>query len=304
MTMTNKAYHEPVLLHECVEGLNIKPGGVYLDLTFGGGGHTSEILKHLKKGKVLAFDQDKDALKNLWEDKRLQLIHGNFCFLKNYLKYYKVEEVDGILADLGVSSHHFDIPERGFSYRADAMLDMRMNQEADLSAEVVLNTYTEEHLRRIFREYGELKNAYRLARDITGYRKEIPLKVTKDLLQAISGCIPKKIENKYLAQVFQAIRIEVNQELEALKRMLIQTAEVMNAGGRLVIITYHSLEDRLVKNFMKAGNFIGTMETDIYGNVIAPFRPINRNVIVPSDSEIEKNSRARSAKLRIAEKNG
>lgn len=300
----NKAYHEPVLLHECIEGLNLKPGGVYLDLTFGGGGHSREILKQLKKGWLLAFDQDEEALKNIWDDKRLQQVHGNFRYLKNYLRYYKIVQVDGIMADLGVSSHHFNIPERGFSYKTDAGLDMRMNQEAELSAEVVLNTYTEEHLRKIFREYGELKNAYRLAKDITSYRKNIPLKVTNDLLQAISGCIPKKIENKYLAQVFQAIRIEVNQELEALKLMLTQSAEVVKTGGRLVIITYHSLEDRLVKNFIKAGNFKGEVDTDLYGNVMAPFTPVTRNVIVPTGKEIEKNSRARSAKLRIAEKNG
>lgn len=299
----NKDYHIPVLLKESVEGLNIQPDGKYTDLTFGGGGHSSEILKLLNsEGKLWAFDQDKDSFKNTIADDRFELIYGNFNYLKNYLKYHKALPVDGILADLGVSSHHFNEEDRGFSYRYNATLDMRMNQENDLTAMQVVNEYTEQQLLDVFWQYGEVKNARKLVATILKSRADKTIKTTEDLCQAIVSCAKKHKEHRYFAQVFQAIRIEVNQELEVLKNMLLQTSEVLKPGGRLVVITYHSLEDRLVKNFIKKGKFSGELEKDFYGNAERPFKEINRKIIIPTEEELELNSRARSAKLRIAEK--
>lgn len=297
-------YHQPVLLHESVAGLNIKPDGHYVDATFGGGGHSNEILKHITSGKLIAFDQDDDAEKNAPKDKRLLFVKHNFRFMVNFLKYYGISQIDGLLADLGVSSHQFDEPERGFSFRADAELDMRMNQKSRKSAQTVLNEYEESQLADIFYYYGEINNARKLASTIVQVRNDVPLKRVSQLTEAIRNCIPPHGENKYLAQVFQAIRIEVNGELEALKTLLKQAAMVLKPSGRLVIITYHSLEDRLVKNFIKTGNFEGKPEKDFYGNVNAPFKAINKNIIVPNEKEIKENNRARSAKLRIAEKMG
>ena len=298
----NKKYHIPVLLKESIDGLKINPNGIYVDLTFGGGGHSSEILKRLDSGRLLAFDQDKEAFENAFKDERFELIYGNFNFLKNYLKYYKVNLVDGILADLGVSSHHFNQEERGFSYRYDADLDMRMNQKARLTAKQVVNEYTKEQLLDVFWQYGEVKNARKLVDVILAERESGLINTTKQFADVIESCAKKHQEHKYFAQVFQAIRIEVNQELEALKNMLQQTVELIKPGGRLVVITYHSLEDRLVKNFIKKGNFSGEIEKDFYGNLQRNFREINRKVIVPNAKELEGNSRSRSAKLRIAER--
>ena len=299
----NKDYHIPVLLSQSVDGLAINSEGTYVDLTFGGGGHSSEILKQLSiKGRLLAFDQDQDALKNQFVDERFHLVYGNFGFLKNYLKYYKALPVDGILADLGVSSHHFNKEERGFSFRYDAPLDMRMNKEGDLTAKHVVNEYTKDQLLNVFWQYGEVKNARKLVDVILLARSQKIISTTQQFSEIIESCAKKHQEHKYFAQVFQAIRIEVNQELEVLKQMLEQTAKVIKPGGRLVVITYHSLEDRLVKNFIKKGKFSGQVEKDFYGNQKRPFNEINRKVIIPSSDELELNPRSRSAKLRIAEK--
>lgn len=295
-------YHEPVLLHESVAGLNIRPEGYYADVTFGGGGHSREILKHLTTGKLIAFDQDADAEKNKPEDERLIFVRHNFRYIKNFLRYYNIPQVDGILADLGVSSHQFDEPERGFSFRADAELDMRMNQKARKNAQSVLNEYSEGQLADIFFYYGEIHNARKLASVIVNIRQKAPISMVSQLFEAAKSCVPTHNENKYMAQMFQAIRIEVNGELDSLKILLKQTPALLKSTGRLVVITYHSLEDRLVKNFIKAGNFEGTMEKDFYGNVSTPLKIVNKNVIVPTKQEIENNNRARSAKLRIAEK--
>lgn len=296
-------YHVPVLLSESIEGLDIKPNGVYLDLTFGGGGHSREILKYLKKGHLLGFDQDEDARANVPDDKRFIFVNHNFKYLRNFMYYYGFEQVDGILADLGVSSHEFDEAERGFSFRFDAELDMRMNQKAKLKASDVLNTYERDVLMMIFREYGEVENARRLVDLIVTGRERKKIVTTGDLHELIAPCIPKLKEKKYLAKVYQALRIEVNAELEVLKEMLEQAVEVLKPGGRLVIITYHSLEDRIVKNFFKTGNAEGKEEKDLlYGHVNRDFEVINRKVITPSEAEIELNPRSRSAKLRIAEK--
>ena len=299
----NKEYHIPVLLNPSVDGLAINPNGIYVDLTFGGGGHSSEILKQLdEKGRLLAFDQDQDALKNQFDDKRFELVYGNFGFLKNYLKYYKALPVDGILADLGVSSHHFNKEERGFSFRYDAPLDMRMNREGNLTAKQVVNEYTKEQLLDVFWQYGEVKNARKLVDTILSVRSQKIISTTQQFSEAIEPCARKHQEHKYFAQVFQAVRIEVNQELEVLKNMLEQTAKVIKPGGRLVVITYHSLEDRLVKNFIKKGKFSGQVEKDFYGNQERPFKEVNRKVIIPLEEELLLNPRSRSAKLRIAEK--
>lgn len=298
----NNEYHIPVLLKESVDGLGINPKGVYVDLTFGGGGHSSEILKRLSSGRLLAFDQDKEVFNHLIDDDRFELVYGNFNYLKNYLKYYKLTSVDGILADLGVSSHHFNQEERGFSFRYDAELDMRMNQDAILTAKQVVNEYSKEQLLDIFWQYGEVKNARKLVDVILLARANKTIRTTKQFVEVIEVCAKKYQEHKYFAQVFQAIRIEVNQELEALKNMLLQSAEVIKPGGRLVVITYHSLEDRLVKNFIKKGKFSGEVEKDFYGNFQRPFKEINRKVIVPNKEELERNPRSRSAKLRIVEK--
>lgn len=296
-------YHKPVMLNECIEGLDIKPDGIYVDVTFGGGGHSREILKNLgPSGRLLAFDQDADAQKNLPNDDRLTFIDQNFRYLKNNCRLQGAISADGILADLGVSSHQFDQPERGFSIRFDAELDMRMDQAGALMAREVVNTYSEEQLHRIFGIYGELKNAKTLARTLVTARLNKPINLVSDLKEVISSLIPKGKENKYLAQVFQALRIEVNQELEALMEFLEQSADVLKSGGRLVVMSYHSLEDRLVKNFMAKGKFQGEVTKDFFGNEIKPFRVLTRKAIVASGEEIARNSRARSAKLRIAEK--
>ena len=295
-------YHNPVLLKETVEGLNIKPDGVYVDVTFGGGGHSREILSHLgPNGKLFAFDQDEDAWANEIQDERFTLIKENFRFIKRFLRFYGIKKVDGILGDLGVSSHQFDVPERGFSTRFDAELDMRMSKKNELSAYRVVNEYDDKNLRRIFLEYGELKNAAALARTIIEAREKETIVNTEDLKQVLTRFLPAHKANKILAQIYQAIRIEVNQEMEVLKEFLEQTLEILDEGGRLSVISYHSLEDRLVKRFIKNGMFEGEPERDMFGRFEVPFKAIGK-LIVPSDAEIRVNNRARSAKLRIAEK--
>lgn len=295
-------YHNPVLLKETVDGLNIHEDGIYVDVTFGGGGHSKEILKRLgPNGKLLAFDQDQDALKNSIDDDRFTLINENFRYLKRFLRFHGVKQVDGILADFGVSSHQFDEAERGFSIRFDAALDMRMNQNDKLSAFHVVNEYEENQLRNVLYNYGELKQAPAMARTIVSARKSAPIETSAQLQEVLKRFLPPRRENKVLAQIFQAIRIEVNQEIEVLKEFLEQTPEVLKTGGRLSVISYHSLEDRLVKRFMRNGLFEGEPERDLYGNFEVPFKKIG-NMIVPTSEEIELNNRARSAKLRIAEK--
>ncbi|WP_149914070.1 16S rRNA (cytosine(1402)-N(4))-methyltransferase RsmH [Sphingobacterium cavernae] len=302
--MSNEqVYHVPVMLHECMEALDIKPDGVYVDVTFGGGGHSREILKRLgPSGKLVAFDQDPDAINNTIADDRFVLVHQNFRFLKNYLRLEGVKEVDGILGDLGVSSHQFDDAERGFSIRFDADLDMRMDQVSDLDARKVLNTYSEEDLHRIFGMYGEVQNAKSLAKTIVTARLTKEINTVAELKEVIKKLVPKGKEHKYHAQVFQALRIEVNKELEALQEFLMQSISVLKENGRLVIMSYHSLEDRLVKNFMLKGKFRGEVEKDFFGNEIKPFRIITRKAITASEEELQLNNRSRSAKLRVAEK--
>ena len=301
----NLEYHVPVLLNECIEGLAIKPNGVYVDVTFGGGGHSKLILENLNsEGKLIAFDQDADANKNRLNAPNFYFITSNFAFLKNHLKLLKIDKIDGLLADLGVSSHQFDAAQRGFTIREDAPLDMRMNQFLDRSAYHVVNEDSEEQLISIFRYYGELSNARTLAQELILKRTDKPIKTTFELMEALRRFAPKFKDHKFYAQVFQAIRIEVNQELEVLKQMLEQATEVLSPGGRLVVMSYHSLEDRLVKNFMKRGSFDGEIEKDFFGNVQKPLTEIIRHPIVPNEEEIRRNTRARSAKLRIAEKNG
>ena len=295
-------YHNPVLLKETVDGLAIKPDGVYVDVTFGGGGHSREILKRLgDQGKLFAFDQDKDALDNALDDPRFTLINENFRFAKRFLRFYGAAKVDGILGDFGVSSHQFDVAERGFSTRFDAKLDMRMNQDDKLSAYHVVNEYSEEDLGRVLLQYGELRSAPKLARTLVSVRKDKAIETTEDLKQALQSYLPKGREYKLLAQIYQAIRIEVNQELEVLKEFLQQTEEMLKPGGRLSLISYHSLEDRLVKRYMRNGLFEGEPEKDIFGNFTVPFKKVG-GLIVPSKEEIKQNNRARSAKLRVAEK--
>ncbi len=295
-------YHIPVMLDQSIEGLKISPKGSYVDATFGGGGHAREIVKHLSTGRLYAFDQDEDATRNVFDDERLVFIRANFRYMKNFLRYFSVDLADGILADLGVSSHDFDEAERGFSFRFDAPLDMRMNREAPETAEYIVNNYDQQQLTNLFRNYGEIKNASRLATTITGARAASSLTTTGALLEAIRPCVPRAIEKKYLAQVFQALRMEVNDETGALRDFLVAALEVLRPGGRLVIMTYHSIEDRIVKNFLKSGNFKGEVEQDFYGNFITPFELINRRVVVPGEDEILRNPRSRSARLRIAEK--
>ncbi len=295
-------YHKPVLLNECINGLAIKSDGNYVDATFGGGGHSSEILKRLSTGKLLGFDQDKDAINNKFDDERFIFVKSNFIFLKNFLMYYKLMPVDGILADLGISSYQIDEPSRGFSTRFDGKLDMRMNNNADLDAGKVINEYSENDLKEIFKKYGEIKNAGKLAWVLAKKRKEKNIETTGDLKNAVQSCVINKKENKYFAQVFQSIRIEVNDELGALKTFLIESSKVLKPGGRLVIMSYHSLEDRLVKNFLKSGNFDGIIKKDFYGKPQVDFKLINKKPIVANENEILLNKRARSAKLRIAEK--
>jgi 16S rRNA (cytosine1402-N4)-methyltransferase len=295
-------YHVPVLLDASVDGLELKPGGIYVDVTFGGGGHSRKILEKLEGGKLLAFDQDEDARRNLIDDERLIFVQHNFRFLKNFLRYLGIEKVDGILADLGVSSHEFDEAERGFSFRFEGKLDMRMNQTAEKNASSIVNEYEEKGLIRIFRTYGEVKNARRLASLLVDARGQEPINTIAQFLKVIEPCVPTKIEKKYLAQVFQALRIEVNREMDVLKDFLETIPEVLGPGGRFVAITYHSLEDRMVKNFVKSGKVEGTIEKDLYGNYEVPMKAVNRKPIVPDENEINENPRARSAKLRIAER--
>ncbi|MFH4967675.1 16S rRNA (cytosine(1402)-N(4))-methyltransferase RsmH [Gaetbulibacter sp. M240] len=300
--MMTMEYHKPVLLKETVDGLNIKPDGIYVDVTFGGGGHSKEILKRLGEGgKLYAFDQDLDALENKIDDDRFTLINENFRFLKRFLRFHGVKQVNGILADFGVSSHQFDVAERGFSTRFEAKLDMRMNQESQLSAYHVINDYEEADLKRVFYQYGELRSAPAMARVIVEARQEEPIETSEQLKEVLKKFLPPRHENKVLAQIYQAIRIEVNQELEALKEFLKQTPEVLVKGGRLSVISYHSLEDRLVKRFIRNGLFEGEPERDMYGNFEVPLKKVN-GLVVPSAEEIKENNRARSAKLRIAEK--
>lgn len=295
-------YHNPVLLKETVDGLNINPDGVYVDVTFGGGGHSREIMRRLGvNGRLFAFDQDEDALKNSLQDERFVLIHENFRFIKRFLRFQGIRQVDGILADLGVSSHQFDVPERGFSTRFDAELDMRMSQKNELNAYQVINDYEEQDLKRMFFDYGELKNAGALAATIVQSRKEQPIKNTEQLKKVLSKFLPAHKSNKILAQIYQAVRIEVNQEMDVLREFLVQSLEILKPGGRLSVISYHSLEDRLVKRFMKNGMFEGEPERDFYGNYSVPFKSVER-LIVPTEEEITINNRARSAKLRVAEK--
>ena len=300
--MMTMEYHNPVLLQTSVDGLNIKPNGVYVDVTFGGGGHSREILSRLgPNGKLFAFDQDEDALANAIPDERFALINENFRFIKRFLRFYGVKSVDGILADLGVSSHQFDVAERGFSTRFDADLDMRMSKKNDLNAFRVVNEYDDSNLKRVFLDYGELKNAPTLSRTIIEAREYQPITTTNELKDVLAKYLPEKVRNKVLAQIYQAIRIEVNQEMDVLKEFLEQSLEILNPGGRLSVISYHSLEDRLVKRYIKNGMFEGEPERDFFGNYSVPFKIIDK-LIVPNNAEIKINNRARSAKLRIAEK--
>ncbi|MEG1546453.1 MAG: 16S rRNA (cytosine(1402)-N(4))-methyltransferase RsmH [Bacteroides sp.] len=297
------AYHVPVLLKESVDGMDIQPDGTYVDVTFGGGGHSKEILVRLgKDGKLLGFDQDEDAEKNIVNDKRFIFVRSNFRYLSNFLRYHDIENVDAILADLGVSSHHFDDSERGFSFRFDGKLDMRMNKRAGMTAADIVNTYEEERLANIFYLYGELKNSRKLASVIVKSRTDKLIETIEDFLIIIKPLFGREKEKKELAKVFQSLRIEVNQEMEALKEMLFAATKALKPGGRLVVITYHSLEDRMVKNIMKTGNVEGKAEQDFFGNLLTPFKLINNKVIIPDEAEIERNPRSRSAKLRIAEK--
>ena len=303
MNETQPTYHIPVLLQESIEGMNLQPNGIYVDMTFGGGGHSKEILRQGDSSiRLFSFDQDADAEKNIVDDSRFTFVRSNFRYLYNFLRYPRVEQVDGILADLGVSSHHFDDSERGFSFRFDGNLDMRMNKRAGITAADVVNTYDEERLANIFYLYGELKNSRKLASAIAKARNEKAIKTIGDFLEIIKPMFGREREKKELAKVFQALRIEVNQEMEALKEMLYAAAEALKPGGRLVVITYHSLEDRMVKNIMKTGNIEGKAEQDFFGNVQTPFRLVNNKVIVACNEEVERNPRSRSAKLRIAEK--
>ncbi len=301
--MQTPVYHIPALLEECMQGLDIKPSGNYVDVTFGGGGHSREILKRLgADGHLYSFDQDEDAQRNIVDDSRFTFVYSNFKYLKNFMHYHGVDGVDGILADLGVSFHHFDDSERGFSFRFDAPLDMRMNKKARFTAADILATYDDRKLAQLFSLYGELRNAHRIAAAIVAKRDKGGVKTTGQLLEVVSPFINRKQEKKELAQLFQALRIEVNNEMDSLRNMLKQASEILNPGGRLVVITYHSLEDRIVKNFIKTGNVEGVVEKDFFGRVNAPLRAVNNKVIVPTDEEVERNPRARSAKLRIAEK--
>jgi len=303
MIITAETYHVPVLLKESIDSLNIKPDGIYVDVTFGGGGHSREILSRLgPEGHLYSFDQDADAEKNIVDDKRFTFVRSNFRYLKNWMRYYGVEQIDGLLADLGVSSHHFDDETRGFSFRFDAPLDMRMNKRATLTAADIVNDYTEEQLADIFYLYGELKSARKIAATLVKARAGKRIVTTQDLLDVTAKLLGREREKKDAAKLFQALRIEVNHEMEALKEMLNGATELLGVGGRLSVITYHSLEDRIVKNVMRAGNAEGKMKQDFFGRTESPFSLVNNKVIVPSDDEQERNPRSRSAKLRIAEK--
>lgn len=295
-------YHIPALLNESIEGLNIRPDGIYVDVTFGGGGHSMEILKRLKRGRLIAFDQDEDAGNNAPSDSRFLFLDQNFRFLKNNLHFNGIESIDGLIADLGVSFHQFDEPERGFTFRQDAPLDMRMNKSGTITASLLLQTLDESALADLFYKYGELTNSRRIAKELLAAREIKKLASVNDIMDAIGKLAPFRQEHKFFAKVFQALRIAVNHEIDYLKEMLEQTLSLLNPGGRLVVISYHSLEDRVVKNFMRTGNFEGEEQKDFYGNVITPFRLINRKGTTPGEEEIAVNNRARSARLRIAEK--
>ena len=303
MSLDATTYHVPVLLEESVNLMDIRPDGTYCDLTFGGGGHSRHILSKLGEGgRLFSFDQDRDTLANAPDDERFNYVESNFRFLRGALRLRGVEQVDGILADLGVSSHHFDATERGFSFRGEAPLDMRMNQRGGRTAADIVNNYDADSLGRILKEYGELDTTWKIASCIVRAREQAEIKTTAQLVEAVRPCTPKRDESKFLTKLFQALRIEVNGEMEALKMALEQSLKVLRPGGRLVVISYHSLEDRLVKNFMRSGNFAGKVEQDFYGRVQAPFEVVTRKAVVPSAEEVERNPRARSAKMRAAEK--
>ena len=296
-------YHQPVMLNECIEQMNLRPDGTYVDATFGGGGHSRAIMERLgPDGRLIGFDQDEDALANALGVPNFILIHENFRYLKNYLRLHGVRHIDGLIADLGVSSHQFDVADRGFSTRLNGDLDLRMDRRQEMTAKDLVNSADEHELTRLLRLYGELPNAYQMAKAICKARGEKEIATTFDLREAVSRCLPRGMENKYLAMLFQALRIEVNGELEALQALLQQATEVLNPGGRLVVMSYHSLEDRLVKNFFKTGNFEGKLEKDFYGNPIVPLRLVTRKPITASETELQTNNRSRSAKLRVAEK--
>ncbi|MCH2229869.1 MAG: 16S rRNA (cytosine(1402)-N(4))-methyltransferase RsmH [Crocinitomicaceae bacterium] len=301
----NESYHIPVMLPECIDALDINPSGIYVDVTFGGGSHSRAIFEQLgPEGKLISFDQDQDAKKNAWNAPNFDFVAANFAYISNHLRLLGIQKVDGILADLGVSSHQFDEADRGFSIRGEAALDMRMNQHGDLSAEDIVNNYTEEELLRIFRNYGEISHARKLVNTIESARSNKRIKTTGELLQIVEKCAPRNKEHKYFAQVFQAIRIETNDEMKVLEDFLLQCEDVIKPGGRLVVMSYHSLEDRLVKNYMKRGSLDGKIEKDFFGNVLKPFTEIVRHPITANEEELERNNRARSAKLRIAERDG
>ena len=295
-------YHIPALLKESIDGLNLKPDGIYVDVTFGGGGHSMEILRRIKKGRLIAFDQDEDAVVNVPADKRFLLLTQNFRFLKNNLRYNGIDTIDGLIADLGVSFHQFDEPARGFTFRQDAPLDMRMNKSGTLTAVQILNTMDEPSLADLFYNYGELTNSRKIAREIVAFRTVRPLTTVNDIIDAVGKLAPFRQEHKFYAKLFQGLRIAVNHEIDFLKEMLVQALDVLRPGGRLVVITYHSLEDRVVKNFLKTGNFEGEEKKDFYGNTETPFRIITRKGITPGEEELSINNRARSARLRVAEK--
>ncbi len=299
--MSAPAYHIPALLNETIELLNIKPNGVYVDVTFGGGGHSREILKYLgENGKLIAFDQDEDALNNRIDDPRFIFVRSNFRYLSNFLRYHGIQKIDGLLADLGVSSHHFDEEERGFSFRFDAPLDMRMNKKAKLTAADILNNYSEEALANVFYLYGELHNSRKIARTIVNAREKEPFDRIFPFIEVLKPFFFREKEKKDMARVFQALRIEVNKEMEVLKSLLQQASDAIDADARIVVLTYHSLEDRLVKNYFKTGNFEGNQEKDFFGNILSPLKPVNNKVIVATEQEVAINPRARSAKLRAA----
>lgn len=303
MTNNDATYHVPVMLQECLDGLNINPDGIYVDVTFGGGGHSRAIFEKLSsKGQLIVFDQDPDARANAWEAPNFHFVAANFAFLKNHLRVLGIPAVDGILADLGVSSHQFDDAKRGFSIRSNEALDMRMNQAGDFTAAKIVQTYDEEQLAAIFRKYGELNHPFKTAVELVKARNKSKIKTTGELMEALMPVAPKFKDHKFFAQVFQALRIEVNQEMDVLEKFLLQTAEVLRPEARLVVMSYHSLEDRLVKNLMKRGNLDGSIEKDFFGKVLKPFEEVNRKPILPSEEEVQRNTRARSAKLRIAKR--
>jgi len=295
-------YHNPVLLTESVEGLNIKPDGIYVDVTFGGGGHSREILKNLDNGFLYGFDQDLDAEKNSIESNKFKFIRSNFRYIKNFLRLEGIKEIDGLIADLGISSFQIDVPERGFAHRHDSIIDMRMNVDSDFDAKEILNSYSEVEIARILYDYGDIKQSRRIAKRIVQQRTIDEIHTTKDLIKILEGLYPKKLENKFLSRIFQALRIEVNDEINALKDLLTDAVDLLKTKGRLVVISYHSLEDKLIKNLITKGNVDGYVNTDFYGNQDKLFSSVNKKIIVPNEKECKKNSRARSAKLRIAEK--